>query len=371
MSFPFKRSACTMLQASAFLLGIFPAVSIAETLIQDGYPTADPFLGEALQKDEAEHAKNLLDVITKKIQSDYYPGTAKRDEHTKAHGCVEATFSVVGDLPDALRQGIFSKPQDFKSKLRFSNSSADGQANDIEKDGRGLSIKLYGVAGDKIDDIPDAADQQDFVLVSVPFFFVNSAQDYTKVVDAKDNGTKLDQLEMTATIGLKGTENIVEFFGAPNIGNPLEQTYYSAVPYRLGADENRIAVKYAVKQCAPTQTPIPENPNRNYLRDALVTTLDQGEACLEFMVQQKIGDSMSVEDSVSAWREDISPFVTVAKITIPKQTFNTAKQNDECEKLSFDPWNSVHAHKPLGSINRVRWVVYRGISALRQQMNDQ
>lgn len=371
MNLSSKRSARYMLQAYVCLFAAIPSILASETLIENDYPTADPFLGEALQQDEAEHARALLDVITKKIQADYYPGIAKRDEHTKAHGCVDATFSVLGDLPDVLRQGLFSNPKDFKSTLRFSNSSANSQADDKERDGRGLAIKLFGVDGEKIDDIPGSADQQDFVLLSVPFFFTNSAKDYTKVIDVKDNGTKIQEVEVAETIGLKGAENIATFFASSNIGSPLEQRYYSAVPYRLGADEKRVAVKYSVKQCVETKTPVPENPTRNYLRDALVETLDKGDACLDFMVQTKIGDGMSVEDSISEWSEEVSPFVTVAKIKIAKQTFNTSKKNMECEQLSFDPWNSVHPHKPIGSINRIRWVVYRGISALRQQMNEQ
>ena len=79
---------------------------------------------------------------------------------------------------------------------------------------------------------------------------------------------------------------------------------------------------------------------------------------------------MSVEDSLNEWSEDVSPFVTVAKIQIPQQVFNTAKQNTECEAMSFDPWHSLAAHKPLGSVNRVRYVVYQGISDMRHRMND-
>jgi hypothetical protein len=88
------------------------------------------------------------------------------------------------------------------------------------------------------------------------------------------------------------------------------------------------------------------------------------------MVQRKIGDEMSVEDSLNEWSEDVSPFVTVAKIQIPQQTFNTAKQNTACEAMSFNPWHSLAAHKPVGSINRVRYVVYEGISEMRRHMNE-
>jgi hypothetical protein len=35
---------------------------------------------------------------------------ALRDAHAKAHGCVAARFVVAGDVPEALRVGLFAAP---------------------------------------------------------------------------------------------------------------------------------------------------------------------------------------------------------------------------------------------------------------------
>lgn len=361
----------TLKLAFATFLGaaLFPMSSNAEDFFKNGYPTVDPYLGESLQENEQQSAEALLNVIEHKIHSDYIPGSAKRDEHTKSHGCVTAKFEIEDDIPADLRQGIFKQSGSYNATIRFSNSSPDSQAPDIEKDGRGLAIKVFNVLGDEISPETTPDGQQDFILLSVPYFFINAAKDYTKVIDVKDNGTTLQELELIETIGIRGTKNISDFFSA-QIGNPLEQQYYSAVPYRLGSGSDRIAVKYSVKQCDPTSTQIPENPERNYLRNVLAETLEKSDSCLEFMVQRKVGDEMSVEDSIIEWSQDVSPFVTVAKIQIPKQFFNTAKQNADCEAMSFSPWHSIAEHKPLGSINRVRYVVYKGISEMRHLMND-
>ena len=40
-----------------------------------------------------------------------------------------------------------------------------------------------------------------------------------------------------------------------------------------------------------------------------------------------------------------------------------------CRDLSFTPWHSLAAHKPLGGINRARKTVYTAISTLRHQLN--
>ena len=365
----FSRLTLNLLRATAFSGALAASPSVAEVFFENGYPTADAMLGEVLQENEKQSADELLGVIQRKISADYFPGTAKRDEHTKSHGCVKAVFTIEPNIPEDLRQGLFAQPGSYQSMVRFSNSSPDSEAPDIDKDGRGFALKLYGVSGERLS--PDAAEpaEQDFILLSVPYFFINAAKDYAHVIDVKDNGTKLQELELVETIGLQGTKNISDFFSA-QIGNPLEQRYYSAVSYRLGMGDDRIAAKYSVKQCSPIFTPIPDNPDRNYLRNALAATLEKGGSCLEFMVQKKVGDKMSVEDSLNEWSEDVSPFVTVAKIQIPQQVFNTAKQNTECEAMSFDPWHSLAAHKPLGSVNRVRYVVYQGISDMRHRMND-
>ena len=40
-----------------------------------------------------------------------------------------------------------------------------------------------------------------------------------------------------------------------------------------------------------------------------------------------------------------------------------------CENLSFNPWHSLPAHRPLGGINRARKVVYPALSKLRHERN--
>jgi hypothetical protein len=75
-------------------------------------------------------------------------------------------------------------------------------------------------------------------------------------------------------------------------------------------------------------------------------------------------DSYSIEDVISEWPEE-APFVDVARIEIPQQEFDTAAQNDACESMSYNPWHSLEAHRPLGTVNRMRRVVYEIISELR------
>ena len=76
-----------------------------------------------------------------------------------------------------------------------------------------------------------------------------------------------------------------------------------------------------------------------------------------------------MEDTRTEWSEEEAPFYKVATITIPKQIFDTPEQNEFCENLSFTPWHALPEHRPLGSVNRMRKVIYGHISRMRREAN--
>jgi hypothetical protein len=78
---------------------------------------------------------------------------------------------------------------------------------------------------------------------------------------------------------------------------------------------------------------------------------------------------MPVEDPTIEWSETDAPFVPVARITIPRQAFDSPEQMLFCENLSFTPWHCVDAHRPLGGLNRLRRSVYETISRVRHELN--
>lgn len=61
----------------------------------------------------------------------------------------------------------------------------------------------------------------------------------------------------------------------------------------------------------------------------------------------------------------MSPLVYVGDIVMPPQTFDTPEQRAACDQLSFSPWHSLPAHKPMGHINRARRWVYEASRMLR------
>ena len=74
---------------------------------------------------------------------------------------------------------------------------------------------------------------------------------------------------------------------------------------------------------------------------------------------------LAIEDAAVAWPQEDSPFVKVATLRIPQQTFDSEAQEKFCENLSFTPWHAIKEHQPLGNVNRGRRRIYQEMAALR------
>jgi len=333
------------------------------------YPKIDPFLGEKLQPNEEVLAQNIAQVIEKSIREQYTAGNALRDAHPKAHGCVRAEFHVSKNIPAQFAKGVFIPDQSYQAWIRFSNASNDATSADIDKDARGIAIKLLGVSGDKILESEKQATTQDFIMINHPVFFANDAKRYLSFMNDVNSHNMIRKLHIPFALGFKGTMNAL---GARNsqIANPLYARYWSMVPYQLGLDKDRQAVKYSVRACSVAPNNLPKNPSHDFLREALKNTLQNNDACMEFLIQPRTSNKMLVEDAMTEWDEKAAPFYQVATIHIPKQNFDTPEQNQFCENLSFTPWHALAEHKPLGAVNRMRKIIYENISRVRHDMNS-
>jgi hypothetical protein len=342
----------------------------AEVAVVQGipYPSANTDIGEVVNLDEAADADRLASDLSNKIQRDYHRGGARRDAHPKAHGCVKAKFNVLADLPAELQQGVFTSGQSYDTIIRFSNGSPNAVGDDNSGDTRGMAIKVMDVPGEKLFADPAHPAAQDFILISSPYFFVNGSAGYTEFFRIVNNGGLLSLFKIPFILGLGGTINAGKML-SQKIDNPLNVDYFSVTPYQLGDAAHKQVVKYSTKPCERIDN-VQATDGPNFLRQAMQDHLGTGPACFIFGVQPRPNDSYSVEDVITEWPEDELPFIDVARIEIPQQEFDTVPQNDACESMSYNPWHSIEAHRPLGTVNRMRRVIYEIISELRFDMND-
>jgi hypothetical protein len=90
-----------------------------------------------------EEEKTIADessvVIGEFVRNQYSAGSARRDAHPKAHGCVKAEVHILDRLPASLAKGMFIPGKTYQAWIRFSNGSGDPTRADIKRDARGMA----------------------------------------------------------------------------------------------------------------------------------------------------------------------------------------------------------------------------------------
>ena len=317
---------------------------------------------ESVEANEELLVQDLVARLKQRITHDNPKRKMRRDAHAKMHGLVKAEFTVLADLPSHLRVGLFREPKTYQAWVRYSNQ--DSSLNpDINRDIRGMAIKLMGVAGEKILDEAKSAATHDFILISTPVFVTKDVAEFDAMIKAMGSNilTKAWFFLSHWRI-LKNLRSAMKSF--PNL---LQTQYFSATPYLFGDR----AVKYSARPHLPRQEALPEKPRDDFLRERLARDLKQNEFVFDFCVQfQTDKESMPIEDPGVLWDEAVSPFQAVARIKILRQEFDSEAQRAYGDNLSFSPWHALPVHRPLGSINRARKIVYRAISLFRHESNQ-
>ena len=341
------------------LLTVAATLLIAQ-LISCGRDEVLPLGAERPADDEALIALEMIEAIKAVSLARHPDGTIKRFNQAKSLACLGADFHVPDDLPERLRQGLFAQPGHYQAVVRFANAS---KSDDRDKDFRGMSVKVLGVGGTAL---WGEDGTQDFLLNSHPALFAGTPAEFLDFIRA----TQDDALWKFFIKPGNWDSLWVVVRGREKIASPLDIPYWSTTPYRFGTDP-AVAVKYSARPCSAVQSQMPDEPEDNYLSQAVAEHLAKAPACFDFMVQfQQDPEAMPVEDASVVWDEAASPFQTVARITMQDQTFLTDQALTACERQTFHPWQSLPTHQPLGGINRVRKAVYAELGAFRSAHNQ-
>ena len=345
----------------AITLGVLYAVAAHQ-------PRVDVTTEEVVPPGEADAMMRLVRMATAAVEENAAADRLyKRDAHAQPHGCVFGVLEVLDGLDDVHRQGVFAEPgRRYKTWVRFSNGT---QADDTAADARGMAIKLMGVQGRKLLDRRDDPERktQDFVMVNYHTFFLRTLEEYEEffAYQAENRPTAY------FFAGPPWRWRLHELYHGAHmlyqrVSSPLATRYYTMSAYRFGARN----AKVSARPCGAADEPMPRDRGPHYLREALVRDLRERDACFELAVQlQDPTKNMPIEDPTIEWDERESPYVPVATLRIPRQEFSTDVQNRFCEQLQFTPWHALPAHRPVGSLNRARALVYREVSRRRHYHN--
>jgi len=295
-------------------------------------------------------------------------GQARRDVHRKHHGMVAGFLEVNADVPVELRHGVFAKPgAKFDAWIRFSSSSKRAQSDTVG-DGRGVAIKLLDVPGARLLDDQNVG-VQDFLFLNGPAFFAPTAEAMA-VAAQLEADDKFPSGFFLSSGNLGGLAALLRM-ASTQADSLLDITYFSQAPYRLG---NTLLVKHRLRPLRQKPHAKVRFKGTDYLFKALKDDLAKDaseDPKFELAVQLRgTPESLFPEDDATVvWDEQLSPFVPVAVLTLPRQDFATEERMALAEDSAFSPWNGLLAHEPRGSINLARKHAYDGSQAARFDLN--
>jgi hypothetical protein len=337
---------------------------------------------ERPEKDEAETTEALVDTLRKISETTYKDGGhALRSVHAKTHGLLRGELIVAGDLPAVLAQGLFAAPGVHPVIMRYSTTPGD-ILDDSVSTPRGLAIKVLDVDGERLPGSRDAR-TQDFVLVNGKTFSTPNAKAFLANLKLlAGTADKAEGLKKVLSATLQGVEAALESVGAKSgtliaMGGQAEtdvlgESYYSQVPILYGDYIAKIAVTPASDELkALTDQHIKLGGHPDGLRDAVVAFFREHGGVWDVKVQLCTDiDKMPVENAAMAWPEDESPYLPVARIVMPPQeAWSTESQASIDDGMAFSPWHGLAAHRPLGSIMRVRKSAYEMSADFRGSHN--
>jgi hypothetical protein len=336
---------------------------------------------ETIPDDEADTIEGLkatlLDIM-ETTSEDY--GHAVRSVHAKSHGILKAELTVLPDLPPEFAQGMFAVPGVYQAVLRISTNPGDILSDSISVP-RGLALKVMGVEGARLSGAE--GNSQDFVMVNGPVFTSPNAKAFLKSLKLLAKTTdRAEWAKKALSAVLRGNERVLEAVGggsatlqtmggAPNV-HPLGETYYSQTAFRHGHHVAKFSlVPVSETLTRHTEEIIDTKGRPDALREAVAVAAEAGVCEWELRVQLcRDAEAMPVENPSVLWDEEDSPFITVARLHAnPQPGWSEARAQIVDEKLRFSVWTGLEAHRPLGSVNRVRRETYKMSSDFRSQFN--
>ncbi|BBX92077.1 catalase family protein [Mycolicibacterium boenickei] len=334
---------------------------------------------EQPKADEAEDIEKIVESLHKNNERAYKKFKhGLRDAHAKSHAILRGELIVNPDLPEVLAQGMFAAERSYPVIARISTTSGVLRS-DRNRGVRGLGIKAIGVHGERA--MNDPQDQQnvtqDFVLVTHEEFLFADAHAYRTL--GMLSATLLARLSDRALwagseligalkkIGLPIPPNLAVFV-APN--RPiLGETFFSSAPIRYGDYVARFKYEPTSPEVkALADQTLPRNPGQDEHRDLIMAFFEKNSAEYTFSVQLCLDtEKMPIEDATKHWD---SPYLPVAKVVFPRQNpYSALRRAYGDDVLSFNSWRGLQAHRPLGSINRLKLKVYEASSDFRHKMN--
>lgn len=309
---------------------------------------------EDVAADETERFARYATLVTdlqKKRDAKYGPGRAL---HRKQLTGLAGRLEVKGNLPAWAAHGLFASPATYEVLARLSNGGVDKQ-RDSTGDVRGYAFSVKGVSGESA--LGGAATAQDFLLINHPSFSSPKSAEFIGMIQAVANGPWALIKYFVSTYGLFAglgrVKKLKDGVDRPFTGFATER-FFSAAPIACGPYACRVRL-------LPASSEVNAAASADWGTDMLAR-VRKGTLVHELQLQPFVDEKTTpIEDASVDWSESVSPYVTVAHLTLPQHTLDDVEVKrlaDLAEKGVFDPWRALAAHRPLGDVMRARKVIY-------------
>jgi hypothetical protein len=336
---------------------------------------------EQPQPDEQEAIDGIIQGMTQESQIvEKREHHAVRASHAKSSACVIGELIVADDLPPELAQGLFATGGTFPVAVRFAQGPGETLGDRVSTH-RGMSIKVFGVEGEKLPG--HDAPTQDFVFASGRTFPAGTAQGFLSQAKKIGFATPMPEGVKSAVSSLMRNYNKVltavtggpsptaDFYGHP-FSHPIADYYFSQAPLRYGDHVAKLGTfPVSADQDALKDWQLDPHQDEDGFRHASVNYFRDHDAVFELRVQLWTNaETQPIEDSSVEWPSQDSEYRTVATIRLPRQdAYGAERVHYFDEVMTFRPAHSLAVHRPLGSVMRARLQVYRALSDFRHREN--
>lgn len=337
---------------------------------------------ETIPPDEDETQQGLTEAmlaIQRKTHAD--EGHAYRAVHAKAHGYVRTRFTVLPGLPAEYAQGLFAHPASYEAILRFSTTPGDILGDNVSTP-RGVALKVFDVPGERLPG-SETEGTQNWVLGNSPSFQIGTAKAFLRQLKPLAATTgRVEPVKHAISVVSGAAEAALETVGIKSATlttlagqartELLGDSFFSQAALLHGDYFGKVAVS----PLSPSLTALSEQPldvtkSPDAIRESVSRYFSSLPAVWEMRVQLGTRlEATPIEDAAAQWSEEESPYVAVARIeATPQETWSDALRDLVEDRLAFNPWTGLAAHRPLGSVMRARRPAYAAARAYRAEAN--
>ena len=338
---------------------------------------------EVIDDDESDLIQEIVETMAASSRCAFERHRhAIRDAHAKSSGLLKGELTIHPDLPQELRQGVFAQPRTFAVVARLSSAPSDIHSDQIPA-ARGFALKIIGVGGERLAS-GIGGNNQDFLMVNFPALAFGTIPKYKRMLALLEaNAHAPDTFQRLVAGTAHGAKQLLESLGgtpgatldglARDNHHPLGETYHTQAAIRFGAYIAKLSLQPRSDNIRGLTNQPVDDTGYASMRDAISAHFANQGAEYTLSAQLCVDLArMPVEDAAIAWPEELSPQRAVATLRFaPQATANPARQLYGDDILSFNPWNGLAAHQPLGGIMRIRRAAYERSTAFRHTMNAQ